>query len=150
MARRKLPTIPPVPPKLAAELRRLADSPEMRRQAEQIKRLQESPVIKEVLERSRQVGEWLDKLEAPAPPPGKVKRKRKSGAGRPRELTPAEIEQGRQIVREDRRKNPKRWKTGEAAMARLHELFEPKRAVSDKTLLRHVILPVLGQNKPRR
>jgi hypothetical protein len=84
-------------------------------------------------------------------------RRRRPGAGAPRRLTPEEITEGRELLRRALRKHPTlRKRKSRADMLELLQrwlkrkrMVKTKRnVVSEDTLVRHIVGPVLG--RPRR
>jgi hypothetical protein len=89
---------------------------------------------------------------APPPPalPTKPKRTRRKDAGQPRALTDDEITRGQEIVRSALRKRPKLARKSIDDLAKhFRPLFRFKRKVSDRTLWRHVIGPVVGRRRTK-
>ena len=81
------------------------------------------------------------------PPP---KRMRKKGAGRPRALTNEEITRGQKIVRSALRLRPKlARKSNDDLVEHFRPLFKFKRKVSDRTLWRYIIGPLVGRRRTK-
>jgi hypothetical protein len=81
-------------------------------------------------------------LALPTKPP--PKRMRKKGAGHPRALTDDEITRGRRIVGSALLQSPKLARKSNDDLAKhFRPLFKFKRKVSDRTLWRHIIGPLL-------
>jgi hypothetical protein len=84
----------------------------------------------------------------PKPPP---KRTRKKGAGHPRVLTDDEITRGQNIVRSALHKSPKlARRTVDDLVEHFRPLFKFKREVSDRTLWRHIIGPLVGPRRTKK
>jgi hypothetical protein len=84
----------------------------------------------------------------PKPPP---KRTRKKGAGHPRWLTDDEITRSQNIVRRALRKSPKLVrKTNDDLTEHFRPLFTFKRKVSDRTLWRYIIGPLVGPRRTKK
>ena len=82
------------------------------------------------------------------PPP---KRTRKKGAGHPRVLTDDEITRGQNIVRSALHKSPKlARRTVDDLVEHFRPLFKFKREVSDRTLWRHIIGPLVGPRRTKK
>jgi len=84
----------------------------------------------------------------PTKPP--LKRTRRKDAGQPRALTDDEITRGQEIVRSALRKRPKLARKSIDDLAKhFRPLFRFRRKVSDRTLWRHVIGPVVGRRRTK-
>jgi hypothetical protein len=138
--------IEPSAQEMARWLRRNAPSERQRQvlieQTRQLRTPQFRQHMTQVSELARQLREWR-----PAPPAPK-KKKRKPGAGRPRSLDQETIMALRQVY-ESAVQRDLALKKHEAAAAELkNHLPEEKRdSVGTGVLVRHVIRPVLNQNK---
>ena len=87
-------------------------------------------------------------LALPTKPP--LKRMRKKGAGRPRALTNDEITRGQNIVRSALHKSPKlARRTVDDLVEHFRPLFKFKRKVSDRTLWRYIIGPLVGRRRTK-
>jgi hypothetical protein len=97
-----------------------------------------SPQERALRELARQLAVKVDLT----PPRPKAKRTRKKGAGAKPRLTPEQIEHGRKVYRRELKKDGA-LKKHDAALTHLRPLLNL--AVSDTTLLRHIIRPVLSE-----
>ena len=87
-------------------------------------------------------------LALPTKPP--PKRMRKKGAGRPRALTNEEITRGQKIIRSALRLRPKlARKSNDDLVEHFRPLFKFKRKVSDRTLWRYIIGPLVGRRRTK-
>ena len=87
-------------------------------------------------------------LALPTKPP--PKRMRKKGAGRPRALTDDEITRGQRIVRSALLQSPKlARKSNDDLAEHFRPLFKFKRKVSNRTLWRYIIGPLVGRRRTK-
>jgi len=148
VTRRKPPQAePPIPEaEWQALLRRIG------RAAERFTGQPRDPQMRAALERidraSERVARWNKRAREAPPPPRQPKRKRRAGAGRPPVLTPDEIERGRDILRRKLRADPKfRHKNRDEMAAFVRGALKlGDRLVSDTTLKREIVRPVLRPN----
>lgn len=100
-----------------------------------------SPEERELRERARGLGVKIDLSAPPARKQQRLKLGRRKGAGRPQSLRPEQIARAQEILRSQLKEFPT-LKKHSAALVHLKPLL--KLDVSDATLLRHVIRPVLS------
>ena len=110
---------------------------------EVLRRLKESPEL--AAEADAAVGRRLKDLRpVPPPRPQTLKPYRRKGGGRRPGMTDDEIRRGRELYRGVLRVEPKlRKEDRQRAAARVRTLLDLDPIVTDRTIIRHIIWPVL-------
>jgi hypothetical protein len=136
-------------PQLSEQLCRWLDAPERRALRDQVRRVWGSPQGRALHEQLRRLTPLRQQQQLPSlvrqldQPP--AKRKRKPGGGRKLELTAKETMKMRQRYKRALQRDPELRRHKVALGPMRGWRTKAKRAVSDSTLRRHVIRPVLDE-----